>query len=203
VLHGQEYVLRIRERLTQEVIPMPPRKNARQSQPGWEPDFETATPRYRCLPTGTIRMSIVGTISSYEHQRTEDTSASRVEARLSSLITRLEAEALRCKVQADMYAERARERERLSREWQTRKEAKDKFLFRLAGFEDMAKNLDRAKSLRRLKARLETSMDPGAVPREDLELLARLVDWLDPSTHAPWPGVDDVPDRNPYGLHHY
>jgi hypothetical protein len=195
--------LRIRERLTRELIPVSPREKARPAQSGWEPDFEAATPQYRCLPTGTIRLSIVGTLSSYEHQKTEDTLSSRVEARLPVLVTRLEEAALRRKVQADIYAERARERERLSREWQARKEAKDKFLHRLAGFEDMARNLDRAESLRRLKARLEASTEPGTIPCEDLELLARLADWLDPSTHAPQPGVDDVPDRNPYGLHHY
>jgi hypothetical protein len=201
VLHGQEYVLRIRERLTQEPIPELPRNKVRSARSGWEPDFESVTPQYRYLPTGRIRLSVVSTVSSYEHQKTEDASSSPVEARLPALVTRLEEAALRRKVQVDIHAERARERERLSREWQTRKEAKDKLLHRLASLEEMAKNLDRAQSLRRLKAKLEASAGLRTDLCEDLELLTKLADWLDPLTHAPWPGIDDVPDRNPYGLY--
>jgi hypothetical protein len=196
-LHGQEYVLRVRERLTQELIPRAPQ--ARPARASWEPDFEAITPQYRYLATGKIRLSVVRTISSYEHQKAEDTPTSQVEAKLLALVARLEETALRRKVQADMFAERARERERLSREWQTRKEVKDKFLQQLAGLEEMAKNLDRAESLRRLKIKLEASADLRTDLCQDLVLLAKLADWLDPSTHVPWPGIDDVPDKNPYG----
>jgi len=198
-LHGQEYVLRIKERLTHELIPRSSRNKAQPARAKWEPDFEEITPQYRYLATGTIRLSVVSTISSYEHQKAEDTSTSRIEAKLPALVARLEETALHSKVRADMFAERARERERLSREWQTRKEIKDKFLQKLAGLEELAKNLDRAESLRRLKIKLDASAGllPDLCP--DLELLTTLADWLDPSTHAPWPGVDDVPDKNPYG----
>ena len=199
-LHGQEYVLRIRERLTQELIPRASYNKGRSVRAKWEPDFEAITPQYRYLATGTIKLSVVSTISSYEHQKAEDTSTSQIEAKLPALVARLEEAALRCKVQADMFAERARERERLSREWQTRKEAKDKFLQKLASLEEMAKNLDRAESLRRLKIKLEASagLRTDLCQDLDLELLEKLADWLDPSTHAPWPEIDDVPDKNPY-----
>lgn len=198
-LHGQEYVLRIRERLTQELMPRSSHNKAPSARSRWEPDFEAITPQYRYLATGAIRLSVVSTISSYEHQKAEDTSTSRIEAKLPALVARLEEAALRCKVQADMVAERVRERERLSHEWQMRKEVKDAFLQKLAGLEEMARNLDRAESLRRLKTRLEAFADRRTDLCRDLELLTKLADWLDPSTHAPWPEIDDVPDRNPYG----
>jgi DNA repair ATPase RecN len=148
-----------------------------------------------------MRLSVVSTISSYEHHKVEDTSSSRVEAGLPALVARLEEAALRRKVQAEIWAERARERERLSRDWQTRKEAKDKLLHRLGNLEEMAKNLDRAESLRRLKAKLEASAGLRSDIFEVLELLTKLADWLDPLTHTPWLGIDDVADRNPYSVY--
>lgn len=201
MLHAQEYVLRIREYLTQELIPRSPRRKAQSAQS--EPDFEAATPQYRFLPTGRLRLSVVTTISGYEHQKIEDTSSSQVEARLPALVNRLEEAALRFRVQAEIRADKARERERLSREWQIQKEARDKLLHRLAGLEEMAKNLDRADSLRRLRAKLGASAGLRTDLCEDLELLTKLADWLDPLTHTPWPGIDDVPDSNPYGFSGY
>ena len=143
---------------------------------------------------------MVSVVSYYEYQKTEDTSASRIEAKLAALVNRLEEASLRRKVEADIQAERARERERRSHEWRAQKEVKDKLLKTLVRLEDMARNLDRAESLRRLKAKLEAYQGPRSDLCKELELLAKLANWLDPTTHESWHEIDDVPDQNPYGL---
>lgn len=197
VLHGQQYVLRIKERLTQELVPKPQRSVSQARRSTWQPDFDALRPQYRYLPTGKITLSVVSVVSYYEYQKTEDTPSSRIEAKLAALVTRLDEQALRRKVEADISAERAQARERRSQEWRTQKEAKDKLLKTLADFEAMARNLDRAESLRRLRVKLEAS---GLRTNlcEELDLLTKLADWLDPTTHESWPGIDDVPDQNPY-----
>lgn len=200
VLHGQPYVLRIKERLTEELIAKPLRNGSQARRSTWQPDFDSLRPQYRYLPTGKITVSVVSVLSYYEYQKTEDTLSSRIEAKLAALVTRLEEAALRRKVEADIQAERARERERRAHEWRAQKETKDKLLKDLARLEDMAKNLDRAESLRRLTVKLEACSGPRTNLCEELELLTKLADWLDPTTHEPWPGIDDVPDQNPYGL---
>jgi hypothetical protein len=203
VLHGQQYVLRIKERLTEEPIPKQPRSPGQARRSTWQPDLDALRPQYRYLPTGKITLSVVSVVSYYEYQKTEDTPSSRIEAKLPALVTRLEEAAVRRKVASDIQAERGRERERRSHEWKAQKEAKDKLLETLARLEDMARNLDRAESLRRLKAKLEVCGGLRADLYGELELLTKLADWLDPMTHESWPGIDDVPDKNPHGLFSY
>lgn len=152
LLNGQPYVLRIKERLTEELIP---RSAIQARRSTWQPDFDSLRPQYRYLPTGKITLSVVSVVSYYEYQKTEDTPSSRIEAKLTALVTRLEEAALRRKVEADIQAERARAREQRVHEWRAKKETKDKLLKTLAHLEEMARNLDRAESLRRLKVRLE------------------------------------------------
>lgn len=197
VLHGQEYVLRIRERLTQELVPRPPRTPAQARRLRWEPDFEALAPRYRYLPTGKITLSVVSVVSYYDIQKTEDSASSTIETRLPALVTRLEEASLRRKVELDVMAEKQRERERLSAEWQARKQNKDKLLQKLASLEEMAKDLDRAESLRRLKAKLEVLGKPTLEHQENLQLLAKMADWLDPLVDEAWSEIDDVPDKDP------
>jgi hypothetical protein len=199
VLNSQQYVLRVRERLTEELVPKS-LSASRTKRSTWQQDFEALRPQYRILPTSKITLSVVSVVSYYEYQKTEDTSASRIEVKLAALVTRLEEAALRRKVEADIQAERTRERERRSHEWRAQKEVKDELLKTLARLEDMARNLDRAESLRRLKAKLETYQGPRSDFCKELELLAKLANWLDPTTHESWPEIDDVPDQNPYGL---
>lgn len=203
VLYGQQYVLRIKERLTEELIPASPRSASQARRSTLQPDFDTLRPQYRYLPTGKITLSVVSVVSHYEYQKIEDTPSSRIEAKLDALIIRLEEAALRRKVEADIQAERAQAREQRSHEWRAQKEAKDKLLKTFARLENMATNLDRAESLRRLRAKLEASHGPRINLHDELELLTKLADWLDPTTHKAWPGIDDVPDQNPYGLFTY
>jgi len=203
VLHGQQYVLQIKERITEELIPQPARSASRARRSTWQPDFDALRPQYRYLPTNKIMLSVVSVVSYYECQKTEDTPSSRIEAKLAALVIRLEEAALRRKVDGDIQAERARERERRSNAWRAQKEAKDKLLQTLARLEEIARNLDRAESLRRLKAKLDSCGSFRADLCEELDLLTKLAEWLDPSTHAPWPEIDDVPDKNPYGFFSY
>ena len=62
----------------------------------------------------------------------------------------------------------------------------------------MSKDLDRARSLRRLMVEIAASK---AAPEElagSLELMALMANWLDPLVKAEWPDVDGVDDRNPH-----
>lgn len=63
----------------------------------------------------------------------------------------------------------------------------------------MAKDLDRARTLRRLMNEIAASPAAPAELVGSLELMALLADWLDPLVNAPWPEVDSISDRNPYG----
>ena len=64
---------------------------------------------------------------------------------------------------------------------------------------EMAKDPDRARSLRRFVDEIAaTKAAPGELVR-NLELMALMADWLDPLVNAAWPEVDGVAERNPYG----
>lgn len=65
----------------------------------------------------------------------------------------------------------------------------------------MAKDLDRARSLRRSMDEIAASPAAPAELVSSLELMALMADWLDPldPLKAPWPEVDAVGERNPYG----
>ncbi|WP_426112400.1 hypothetical protein [Massilia sp. PWRC2] len=60
----------------------------------------------------------------------------------------------------------------------------------------MAKDLDRAGSLRRFVDEIAASKTAPAELARSLELMALMANWLDP---APWPEVDRVAESNPYG----
>ena len=66
-------------------------------------------------------------------------------------------------------------------------------------FEQMSKDLDRAESLRRFRDRVKAHPSPPAELIGSLEQLTLMADWLDPLIKAPWPGVDDVGEKNPHG----
>lgn len=63
----------------------------------------------------------------------------------------------------------------------------------------MAKDLDRARSLRRFIDEVAASPAAPAELVGSLELMALMADWLDPLVKAPWPEVDCVGDKNPFG----
>lgn len=76
---------------------------------------------------------------------------------------------------------------------------KDSLLAELSTFEKMAMNLERARSLRRLRDEIAAYPAAPAELVAKLELMALMADWLDPLVKAEWPEVDSVGDKNPYG----
>jgi hypothetical protein len=76
---------------------------------------------------------------------------------------------------------------------------KDALLAKLASFEKMAKDLGRARSLRRLMREIAVRKAAPVEVVDSLALMALMADWLDPLVKAQWPNVDGVEYRNPYG----
>lgn len=86
-----------------------------------------------------------------------------------------------------------------AQEWEVAEENKDALLVQLTAFEKMATDLDRVRSLLRFMDEIVARKAPPAELLGSLELMALMADWLDPLVKAPWPEVDGVGDRNPYG----
>lgn len=114
------------------------------------------------------------------------------------LLRRLEEQSLRSKLERDIAQQRELDRRMKSEEWEQRKAEKDALLNRLAGFEKMAHDLDRAESLRRLGERIRASSSAAGGLDASLEQLTLMANWLDPLVKAAWPEVDEVPGKNPY-----
>jgi hypothetical protein len=199
-LQGQRFFFRIRERITQELVPPPPTKHlkglrATARQPVWE----YRPPEYCYIPTGKLYASIVDAATYYERYKVEDTVRGTIEVKVRKAVHWLAHAALRRKVENEVRAERELARRVKAQTWETEKANKDALLAALAGFEKMAKDLDRSRSLRRL---MEEIVASSAAPAElvgSLELMALMADWLDPLVKAPWPEVDGISERNPYG----
>lgn len=200
ILHGQRFFIYIRERITQELLPPPalkpqkaPRGVARQST------WEYRPPEYRYIPTGKVSVSIVDATTYYESCKVEDTARGTIEVKVKKALQSVADSAIRRNVENEVRAERERARQKKADEWETAKANKDSLLAKLAEFEKMAKDLDRARSLRRLME--DVSANQATAPAElasSLELIAHMADWLDPLIKAPWPEVDSVGDKNPF-----
>lgn len=107
--------------------------------------------------------------------------------------------ALRHNVGRGVRAERELGRRRKAHEWEVAKANKDALLVQLTGFEKMAADLDRARSLRRLMGEIAASK---AAPSE---LVGNFKpDGVEgglagPSRKGPWPVVDVISDQSPNG----
>jgi hypothetical protein len=200
-VHGEDYFVRVKERIAQEEVVNPirnPLLRAGGSQRTSDPSAFVLTARkFEFIPTGQLVFSVFRVGSNYEVKKTEDTSSSQVEDKLSSLIVRLEELSLRRKVQLEIRHERELERQRQTKIWEAKKAHRAALLLQLTTFEAMAKNLDRADSLRRLAKRAGELEEVPAALSGALELLALMADWLDPLVKQRWPDVDDVPEINP------
>ncbi|NHZ42492.1 hypothetical protein [Massilia aquatica] len=196
-LHGQRYFVRIQERITQELVPPPPPKPLRAGarQPAWE----YRPLEYRYIPTGKVFASIVDASTYYETYKVEDTVRGTIEVKIRKAVRWVDAAALRHNVEKEVRVEREAVRRRKSQEWDVAKANKDALLATLAGFEKMAKDLDRARSLRRFIDEIAASKAAPAELIGSLKLMALMADWLDPLVKASWPEVDGVDDRNPHG----
>ena len=178
-------------------MPPPPPKPLR---PGArEPVWKFHSPEYRYIPTGKLHAFLVDAATNYDCCKIEDTVRGAIEVKLRKAVRGVDDAALRHSVEIEVRAEREAVRRRKSQEWDVAKANKDAQLAQLARFEKMAKDLDRAQSLRRFIDEITAST---AAPTElvgSLELMALMADWLDPLVKAPWPEVDGVGERNPHG----
>jgi hypothetical protein len=202
-IHGTRYFVRIKERILKEEIieppPLSPKK--RSTRYAYEPDFSAfyRPKKYSFTPTGKLQLQIYRASFSYEIAKTEDTANTVVEDKIFTLIEKVEKIALTAKVEEQLRHERKLESERKSKIWQARKANKDKLLKELDEYEQMARDLDRAESLRRLMEKIRGLPESQSEPKEKhIAQLTLMADWLDPIVGRPWPKVDDVPDNNPH-----
>jgi hypothetical protein len=195
-LHGQQFFVRIQERITQELVPPPPPKPLRAGarQPAWE----YRPPEYRHLPTGKLYASIVDASTYYERYKIDDSARGAIEVKLRKAVRWFDDTALRRNVENEVRAERELARHKKALEWEAAKANKDALLAQLTTFEKMAKDLDRARSLRRFMDEVFASTAAPAELVGSLKLMALMADWLDPLVKAQWPEVDTVADKNPY-----
>ena len=196
-LHGQRYFVRIQERITQELVPPPPPKPLRAGarQQAWV----YRAPEYRYIPTGRLFASIVSASTYYDSCKVEDTARSTIELKVQKAVRSVADAAIRRNVENEVRAERELARRAKAQEWDAAKANKDSLLAKLAAFEKMAKDLDRARLLRRFIEDVAASKTAPAELIDRLKLMTLMANWLDPLVKAPWPEVDEVADRNPYG----
>ena len=76
---------------------------------------------------------------------------------------------------------------------------KDLLLKQFASLEQMATDLDRARSICRLMGAIAASRSAPSELLGSLELMALMAEWRDPLVKAPWPEVDEAGERNPHG----
>lgn len=199
-LHGQQFFIRIQERIAQELVPPPPPKPQKSLRAGArQPAWEYRPPEYRYIPTGKLYASIVDASTYYESYKVEDTVRGTIEVKIRKAVRWVADAALRYNVEMEVRAERELARRKKVQEWAAAKANKEALLARLAAFEKMATDLDRARSLRRLVEDIAASKTAPADLVDGLELVALMADWLDPLVKAPWPEVDSIGDRNPHG----
>lgn len=196
ILHGQRYFIRIQERIRQELIPPPPPKPLRAGvrQPLWE----YRAPEYRYIPTGKLSASIVDAATYYDSYKIKDTVRGTIEFKIRKAVRWVDDAALCHNVEKEVRAERELARRKKSQEWEVAKKNKDALLTQLTTFEEMARDLDRARSLRRFLDEIGASKAAPAELVGSLKLMALMADWLDPLVKAPWPEVDGVGDKNPH-----
>lgn len=199
-LHGQRFFVHIRERITQELVPPPPPKPQKALRAGArQPAWEYRSPEYRYIPTGKVYASIVDAATYYESCKVEDTPRGTIEVKVKKAVQSAADSAIRRNIENEVRAERERARRKKTQEWEAAKANKDSLLAKLTAFEKMAKDLDRARSLRRFMDEIAASPAAQAELVGSLDLIALMADWLDPLVKAPWPEVDSVGDRNPHG----
>lgn len=200
-IRDQHFFVRIRELITQELVPPPPpkappaRSRAAPARSAWE----YRPPEYRYIPTGKLQVAIVNAHGYYEWYKLEDTASGTIEDKVRKTIFGIENEALRQQVEAEVRAERELDRRAKAHAWEQRKATKDNLLAALAAFEQMSKDLDRAESLRRFRDRVKAHPSPPTELASRLKQLTLMADWLDPLVKAPWPEIDDVGGKNPHG----
>lgn len=198
ILHGHKFFIYIRERIKQELVP-PPLMTKKTTRSAREPAWQYRPPEYRYIPSGKINVSIINATTYNESYKVEDTARGTIEVKVKKALQSVADSAVRRNVENEVRAERERARQRNAEKWEVAKAQKDSLLGQLSEFEKMAKDLDRARSLRRLiEEVLANQTTAPAQIVSNVELIAHMADWLDPLVKAPWPEVDSVGDKNPF-----
>ncbi|GGC87670.1 hypothetical protein [Undibacterium terreum] len=137
-------------------------------------------------------------VNPYEIAKVEDTSTTRIEDKLLKLAQKIEAIALSAKLDAELRNEREVARRQLSLVWKQEKSEKDRLLKEIESLEQLAKNAERAESLRAFAGRISQEPNAPAMLKDDITVLLNVADWLDTLINKHWPEIDDVPDHDPY-----
>jgi hypothetical protein len=193
-LHGHEFFLRIREKITTESLAEEPSEK-RHNHSQWS----SKRPQLVHTPTGELQLCIVDVQRYYERYKIHDSSRGTIELKMRKVLAEAEEGVLRRKLEREIWNEREEARRAKARDWESTKENKNKLLAKLALVETMAKDLDRARSIRRFIAEVDATKDAPPELLEGRELMTLMADWLDPLVKAHWPGVDGVGDKNPFG----
>ena len=159
-IHGTRYFIRVKERiLQQEIVEPPPAKLPirSKSRQVYEPDFSAMfrPKKYSFTPSGKLQLLVYRVACSYEVAKTEDTVHTTIEDKIFALIKRVEALSLTKKIEEQLRHEKQLERDRKTKIWEAQKAQKDALLKQLEAYEQMARNLDRAESLRRLAGKIQ------------------------------------------------
>jgi hypothetical protein len=203
LLHGIAYFVRVKERvLKEEVIDPPPLSAIKRGRPRLASRLDFSSQyrptKFSYTPSGQLTIAVHRVAYRYETAVITDTRNTVIDDKIIHLAERIEDIALRSKVQSEMQQEVQQENKRLTQIWEERKASKDALLKELDSFEKLARNLDRAESLRRLAAKINempTVPTALAAKRDRMLLMAA---WLDPVVAQHWPEVDDVPAYPPH-----
>jgi hypothetical protein len=191
-LHGHQFFLRIREKVVTEVIPHELKVHSRAS-------VQAPAPQYRYATTGELQASIVDAARYYERYKIQDSARGAIELKIRKVLVEAEDTTLRWKLGRELGAKRELQRKENAQNWERLNETKNKLLTQLAMFETMAKDLERARTLRRFIDEIEANECAPPELQENIALMALMANWLDPLVKAPWPGVDGIGEKNPYG----
>ncbi len=201
-MHNNQYFVKIKERVKREEVIKPveklPKKSGRRRNT-WEPDFSSLGPtEYTFTGTGVLQLYVFRRSNPYEIAKVEDTSTTRIEDKLLKLAQKIEAIALSAKLDAELRNEREVARRQRSLVWKQEKSEKDRLLKKIESLEQLAKNAERAESLRAFAGRISQAPNAPAMLKDDITVLLNVADWLDPLINKHWPEIDDVPDHDPY-----
>ena len=169
------------------------RRYPRTHQPGGSAASASKAPARRCkptcieisppgvplLPTGKLYAFIVDVTTNYESCKVEDTVRGTIEVKVRKSVHWVADAAFRRNVENEVRAERELDRRKKAQEWDVAKKNKDALLAQLIAFEKVAKDLDRARSLRRFVDEIAAGKAAPAELLGSLELMALISGWLD------------------------
>ncbi len=192
LLEGTKVTLRIFESARQTERDLTPKEKAeRRANPN---GYVYIPNRYNFAPTGKIRLEGMLLTRGSPQFSIVDATDALVHERIGEVPSKLMEFAVVQKSHRDHWAELERksaERQRLLAE---KARARDAELSKLASFEKLALDIERAGRLRGLVAALSIAAAPGGKQYDHatLDWISNAADWLDPMVRRHWPAVDDA-----------